>query len=345
MSMIDSRLKPRTTSSSATCPARRDRGGASGARRRRPRRRVVGRDVGRTGRYSRASSPHTAPVCRIAVADETEHRAECEVCRDLHPRGGLRCVVFTAPLTARGLPTSRRLQRDTARPLAAWRWWRCQCVLGGTAVLLSGCSWSEVLGLGWPEGHHPRGAPEPGAVDRLADRRARRRRDRVGPDLLDARRFTGTRRATRSCRASSATTCRWSWCSRSMPFLIISVLFYFTVVVQEKMLHKEPNPEVVIDVTAFQWNWKFGYQKVDFTDGTFNYDGADPRARPPWRPSPRASTSTARRWSARFAGSNPEDRTLPELRQGRDARHQPPRSRCWCCPPASASSSRSPPPT
>jgi cytochrome c oxidase subunit 2 len=61
-----------------------------------------------------------------------------------------------------------------------------------------------------------------------------------------------------------------------IPFLIISVLFYFTVVVQERMLHKDPNPEVVIDVTAFQWNWKFGYQKVAFGDGTFNYDGADP---------------------------------------------------------------------
>ena len=48
-----------------------------------------------------------------------------------------------------------------------------------------------------------------------------------------------------------------------VPFLIISVLFYFTVVVQEKMLHKDPNPEVVIDVTAFQWNWKFGYQKIE----------------------------------------------------------------------------------
>ena len=35
------------------------------------------------------------------------------------------------------------------------------------------------------------------------------------------------------------------------------------------MLHEEPNPEVVIDVTAFQWNWKFGYQKIAFADGTF----------------------------------------------------------------------------
>ncbi len=46
------------------------------------------------------------------------------------------------------------------------------------------------------------------------------------------------------------------------PFLIISVLFYFTVVVQEKVLHLAKDPEVVIDVTAFQWNWKFGYQRV-----------------------------------------------------------------------------------
>ena len=59
------------------------------------------------------------------------------------------------------------------------------------------------------------------------------------------------------------------------PFLIISVLFYFTVVVQEKMLHVTKDPEVVVDVTAFQWNWKFGYQQVNFKDGTLTYDGAD----------------------------------------------------------------------
>src|SRR4029077_3173168 len=59
------------------------------------------------------------------------------------------------------------------------------------------------------------------------------------------------------------------------PFLIISVLFYFTVVVQEKMLHKDPNPEVVIDVTALQWTWKFDYQKLDFKHGTLSYVGVD----------------------------------------------------------------------
>ena len=51
-----------------------------------------------------------------------------------------------------------------------------------------------------------------------------------------------------------------------VPFVIISVLFYCTVVVQNQVLHKEPNPEVVVDVTAFQWNWKFGYQKIAYAD-------------------------------------------------------------------------------
>ena len=30
-------------------------------------------------------------------------------------------------------------------------------VLGGTALLLSGCSWSEAVGLGWPNGITPEG--------------------------------------------------------------------------------------------------------------------------------------------------------------------------------------------
>lgn len=60
-----------------------------------------------------------------------------------------------------------------------------------------------------------------------------------------------------------------------MPLIVVSVLFYFTVVVEQRVVHVAKDPEVVVDVTAFQWNWKFGYQRVDFKDGTFTYDGAD----------------------------------------------------------------------
>jgi cytochrome c oxidase subunit 2 len=94
-----------------------------------------------------------------------------------------------------------------------------------------------------------------------------------------------------------------------VPFLIISVLFYFTVVVQEKMLHKDPNPEVVIDVTAFQWNWKFGYQKIDFKDGTLSYDGADPARKAAMESKPEGTNEHGEEIVGAIRGLNPEDRT------------------------------------
>ncbi|MFI9505490.1 cytochrome c oxidase subunit II [Nocardia sp. NPDC052566] len=58
----------------------------------------------------------------------------------------------------------------------------------------------------------------------------------------------------------------------AIPFVIIAVLFYFTVVVQNYVHEKVANPDVTVDVTAFQWNWKFGYRNVDFKDG-YKFDG------------------------------------------------------------------------
>ncbi|MBY4576284.1 cytochrome c oxidase subunit II, partial [Gordonia paraffinivorans] len=45
----------------------------------------------------------------------------------------------------------------------------------------------------------------------------------------------------------------------AIPFVIIAVLFYFTVIVQNDVEAKNDDSKVVVDVTAFQWNWKFGY--------------------------------------------------------------------------------------
>lgn len=59
----------------------------------------------------------------------------------------------------------------------------------------------------------------------------------------------------------------------AVPFVIIAVLFYFTVVVQNHVLEKKDNPNVVVDVTAYQWNWKFGYRTVDMGNGAAAYDG------------------------------------------------------------------------
>ena len=135
-------------------------------------------------------------------------------------------------------------------------------VLGGTALLLSGCSWSEVLGLGWPEGITPEahlnrelwiGSVIASLVIGVI----------VWGLIFWSSAFHRHKKTDTELPRQFGYNMPLELVLTVVPFLIISVLFYFTVVVQERMLHKDPNPEVVIDVTAFQWNWKFGYQKVE----------------------------------------------------------------------------------
>ena len=181
-------------------------------------------------------------------------------------------------------------------------------VLGAAALLLSGCSWSEVLGLGWPEGITPQ---------------AHINRELWIGSLIAAlvvgvivwglifwtSAFHRHKKGDTELPRQFGYNMPLELVLTVTPFLIISVLFYFTVVVQEKMLHKEPNPEVVIDVTAFQWNWKFGYQKVDFTDGTFNYDGADPERKEAVASGPEGLQGEHGGEYGVIAGKNPEDKS------------------------------------
>lgn len=143
------------------------------------------------------------------------------------------------------------------------------------AVTLSGCSWQEAFGLGWPKGitpvaHANRELWVSSVIAALVIGvivwalmfwTAAFHRKKKGQDTLP-------RQFGYNMPLELVLTV--------IPFVIISVLFYFTVVTQNKFLHKEPNPEVVVDVTAFQWNWKFGYQSVNYADGSFNYEGAEP---------------------------------------------------------------------
>jgi cytochrome c oxidase subunit 2 len=48
-----------------------------------------------------------------------------------------------------------------------------------------------------------------------------------------------------------------------VPVLIVCVLFYYTAITQTYVDKREPNPDVVVTVTAFKWNWKFTHTKVD----------------------------------------------------------------------------------
>ncbi|MEJ2858069.1 MULTISPECIES: aa3-type cytochrome oxidase subunit II [unclassified Saccharothrix] len=44
-----------------------------------------------------------------------------------------------------------------------------------------------------------------------------------------------------------------------VPTVIVAVLFYFTAVTQNYVIKKSADPDVTVDVIAFQWNWEFRY--------------------------------------------------------------------------------------
>lgn len=181
-------------------------------------------------------------------------------------------------------------------------------VLGAMSLVLSGCDWSEVLGLGWPRGitpeaHDNRGLWIGSVIASLV----------VGAIvyllIFWSAVFYRKKASDTDLPRQFGYNMPLELVLTVIPFLIISGLFYFTVRVQETMLHKEPDPEVVIDVTAFQWNWKFGYNKVDFHDGTYTYDGADPEAAAALASGPSGARGEHGGEWGTIAGKNPEDRS------------------------------------
>ncbi|MEU4425650.1 cytochrome c oxidase subunit II [Actinoplanes sp. NPDC024001] len=44
------------------------------------------------------------------------------------------------------------------------------------------------------------------------------------------------------------------------PVLIVAVLFYYTAIVQTSIDKLSKNPDQVVEVVAFKWNWQFNYQ-------------------------------------------------------------------------------------
>jgi len=208
-------------------------------------------------------------------------------------------------LRGTGLPAAAA-QRRTIGP-----WLKRSALVGAlglVAVSLSGCSWSQALGLGWPEGitpeaHHNRHFWVGVVIASLI----------VGVivwGLIFWCMIAYRKRATDTeLPRQFGYNMPLELVLTVIPFLIISVLFYFTVVVQEDMLEITDDPEVVVDVTAFQWNWKFGYNKVDFADGDYTYDGAQPERAEALASVPEGVDEHGQPLVGTVAGRNTEDRS------------------------------------
>ncbi|MGV0732898.1 aa3-type cytochrome oxidase subunit II [Mycolicibacter sinensis] len=183
-------------------------------------------------------------------------------------------------------------------------------VLGLLAVTLSGCSfdWTDMVGFGWPKGITPEA--EANYKLWLGMVIASVVIGGIVWGMIFWSAFFHRKKATDTeLPRQFGYNMPLELGLTVLPFLAIAVIFYFTVVVQEKMLHHEPDPEVVVNVTAFQWNWKFGYQKVDFRDGTLSYDGADQQRKDALISKPEGVDEHGEELVGPIRGLNAEDRS------------------------------------
>jgi len=47
------------------------------------------------------------------------------------------------------------------------------------------------------------------------------------------------------------------------PFIIVGVLFYYTILAQNTVTFRSPDPKVTVDVVAQKWSWSFNYRSAD----------------------------------------------------------------------------------
>ncbi|MCP2252280.1 cytochrome c oxidase subunit 2 [Prauserella aidingensis] len=150
--------------------------------------------------------------------------------------------------------------RNTGRGKVA----KVTVLAGLVAVLATGCSGEEVLRFGWPEGVTPEAdsmrtfwtwsviaALVVGVIvwglmfwSMIFHRKKPSAADRPGEEALP-RQFQYNVPLELFCVV--------------VPVIMVCVLFFFTATTESQVLAEEDEPDVTVDVTAFQWNWEFGY--------------------------------------------------------------------------------------
>ncbi|MEE4023219.1 cytochrome c oxidase subunit II [Gordonia sp. PKS22-38] len=143
--------------------------------------------------------------------------------------------------------------------------------LGIGALLLSGCDARTVMNFGWPSGVTPE-AQKMGDLWTWSVIAALLMGILVWALIFWSITFHRHKEGKDEFPRQTAYNVPLELSYTAIPFVIIAVLFYFTVVVQNDVESKTDDPQVVVDVTAFQWNWKFGYREAVLGDGT-QYDG------------------------------------------------------------------------
>jgi cytochrome c oxidase subunit 2 len=138
-------------------------------------------------------------------------------------------------------------------------------VVGG--FLLSGCTTEEFLRFGWPEGITPQ-----------ANRMAQFWTGAVIAALVVGILVWGLmfwafiryrkRKNSPLYPKQTKENLPLELIYTAVPFVMVAVLFFFTVTTENFVLKKNATADVTVDVTAFKWNWDFGYQGTQSADGS-----------------------------------------------------------------------------
>ena len=62
----------------------------------------------------------------------------------------------------------------------------------------------------------------------------------------------------------------------ALPFVLIAVLFYYTARDEDYIDTLTSNPNVTVNVVAYQWSWQFNYPQYNVTDNGVMYPGPLP---------------------------------------------------------------------
>ncbi|GAB16672.1 cytochrome c oxidase subunit II [Gordonia effusa NBRC 100432] len=138
--------------------------------------------------------------------------------------------------------------------------------LGLGALLMSGCDARDAMRFGWPEGITPQ-ARDMGNLWTWSVIACLVVGILVWAAIFWTITFHRAKAGQETFPRQTAYNVPIELTLTAIPFLVIAVLFYYTVIVQNNVEAKQDNPSVVVDVTAFQWNWKFGYREVRGADG------------------------------------------------------------------------------
>ncbi len=155
------------------------------------------------------------------------------------------------------------------RHVPASRWSRAgkiAALAGAVAVTVSGCSVDEVLRFGWPVGITPE-AEQMRELWTWTVLAALAVGVLVWGLIFWSVAFHRKKKGDDELPRQFQYNVPLELFAVVLPTIMVCVLFFFTATTEVSVLAEEKDPDVTVDVVAFQWNWEFTYPEEQNAEG------------------------------------------------------------------------------